>query len=264
MHELYLERDSLIHRTDTRVKLILTLVFIVSISLTPPGAWPAYILFFSLILAITQVSKVEWKILFNRSLVAIPFGLAALPLLFSASDTSASFCLFQQHLFYYDPMGVIKFFSIMIKIWLSMQAAILLNATTTFTDLLDGLHLSGLPDVFVAIFALMWRYLFVIVQEAERLMHARASRSSRLPGLPRGSNTFVWRAKVTGRMAGSLFLRSLERSDRVYAAMQSRGYNGQQPSRPGQRLNQKEIMVLGLSITGLLVILFIGILTGKV
>ena len=37
-----------------------------------------------------------------------------------------------------------------------------------------------------------------------------------------------WRAKVTGQMVGSLFVRSMERSERVFAAMQSRGYAGEQ------------------------------------
>ena len=37
----------------------------------------------------------------------------------------------------------------------------------------------------------------------------------------------IWRAKVTGNMAGQLFLRSYERSDRIYNAMLSRGYTGQ-------------------------------------
>jgi cobalt/nickel transport system permease protein len=37
----------------------------------------------------------------------------------------------------------------------------------------------------------------------------------------------MWRARVAGHMVGQLFLRSYERSDRVYAAMLSRGYRGQ-------------------------------------
>jgi cobalt/nickel transport system permease protein len=36
----------------------------------------------------------------------------------------------------------------------------------------------------------------------------------------------VWQAKVVGNMVGALFIRSYERSERVYLAMQSRGYTG--------------------------------------
>jgi cobalt/nickel transport system permease protein len=37
----------------------------------------------------------------------------------------------------------------------------------------------------------------------------------------------MWRANVTGNMVGQLFLRSYERSDRIYNAMLARGYAGQ-------------------------------------
>lgn len=36
----------------------------------------------------------------------------------------------------------------------------------------------------------------------------------------------MWRAKIAGNMAGQLFLRSYERSDRIYNAMLARGYAG--------------------------------------
>ncbi len=262
MHELYLERDSLVHQANARVKIILTLVFILAVSLTPMRAWPAYILFLSLTLSAAQLSRVEWAIVFRRALVALPFALAAAPLVFTGAGPFQSFEVCGYILFQYNPAGLVRFTSILIKIWLSIQAAILLNATTSFTDLTDGLDQIGIPDIFVAIFALMWRYLFVIVQEAERMMQARASRSSRLPGSPCGGNTIIWQASVVGRMMGSLFLRSLERSDRVYAAMQARGYDGHQPARTASRFTGSEIMLMA-GITALMgMIIFIGILTG--
>ena len=61
---------------------------------------------------------------------------------------------------------------------------------------------------------------------ARRLLRARESRSARLPGRP-GGGSIPWRARVAGNMAGQLFLRSYERSDRVYNAMLARGYDGQ-------------------------------------
>ncbi|MCK4899770.1 MAG: hypothetical protein KAS38_13380, partial [Anaerolineales bacterium] len=39
-------------------------------------------------------------------------------------------------------------------------------------------------------------------------------------------------ARVTGGMAGSLFLRAIERSDRIYMAMISRGYDGEVRTMP--------------------------------
>jgi len=77
----------------------------------------------------------------------------------------------------------------------------------------------------VWIISFMYRYLAVLADEATRMMRARAARSGGRDG-SRGGGPLRWRATVTGRMAGSLFLRSYERSERIYAAMQSRGFEG--------------------------------------
>jgi cobalt/nickel transport system permease protein len=71
-----------------------------------------------------------------------------------------------------------------------------------------------------------------------------------------------WRARVAGGMAGSLFLRSLERSDRVYAAMLARGYNGDPPAFAPVPLTNadRRVLLSGLSI--LAALLFFAFLTG--
>lgn len=260
MHELYLERNSWFHQQQARVKIVFTLAFILSVSLTPSAAWPAYILYLTLTVSAAILARIEISIILKRALIALPFGLAALPLVFTSADQTITLGTFA---IAYNADGVLRFISIMIKIWLSVQAAILLNATTSFNDLLNGLAQLHVPDIFVAIYSLMWRYLFVIVQEAERMMHARACRSARLPGAKRGGNTVWWRGAVTGRMAGSLFLRSLERSDRVYLAMQARGYTGAQPQSAAENFTGPELALVAAVILALLMILVLGILTGS-
>lgn len=255
-----MERESPVHRQRARVKILLALVSILCISLTPTAAWPAYILYFSITLSVASLSKLEYGTLLKRALVALPFGLAALPLIFSSPDHTL---LLGMSVIPYNLDGWLRFLSILIKIWLSMQVAIILNATTSFNQLLDGLAELRLPAIFISIFSLMWRYLFVIVQEAQRLMQARASRSVRLPDAPRGSHPLLWQMKVTGQMAGSIFLRSLERSDRVYLAMKARGYNGQQPIRKTEPLQAEEKMTLMGGILLCFLILFLGLLTGR-
>jgi cobalt/nickel transport system permease protein len=81
------------------------------------------------------------------------------------------------------------------------------------------------PPLLVAIISFMYRYLFVLADEAMRLLRARDSRSASLPGSKSGS-TVTWRARIAGNMAGQLFVRSFERSDKVYNAMVARGYTG--------------------------------------
>ena len=77
----------------------------------------------------------------------------------------------------------------------------------------------------VGVTGAMLRYIFVMADEVLRMMRARAARSPHLPG--RRKPGLLWRGRVAGMMAGSFFLRSLERSERVYAAMASRGYRGE-------------------------------------
>ncbi len=103
--------------------------------------------------------------------------------------------------------------------------AILLTATTPFPDLIHALRHLRLPQPLVATLSFMYRYLFVLSDEATRLLRARRARSATQPGRKSGGS-LLWRARVAGNMVGQLFLRSLERGDRVYQAMLARGYTG--------------------------------------
>jgi hypothetical protein len=94
--------------------------------------------------------------------------------------------------------------SILARSWLSVQAAILLTATTSFPDLAYGLRHLYIPEILVSTISFMVRYLHVLSAEASRLMKARAARSARLPGRKGGG--LLWRARVTGNMIGQLFV----------------------------------------------------------
>jgi len=115
--------------------------------------------------------------------------------------------------------------TIVLRSWLSVQVALLLAFTTPFPDLIDALRALRLPRIMVSIISFMYRYLAVLSDEAGRMNRAKASRSAVVAG--RAGGSLRWRAGVTGAMVGSLFLRSYERSERVYAAMLARGFQGQ-------------------------------------
>jgi cobalt/nickel transport system permease protein len=153
--------------------------------------------------------------------------------------------------------GITRFISIALKSWISVQAAILLTATTPFPDLLVAMRAVRVPRLIVAIIGLMWRYLFVLADEALRLVRARAARSgdSGISGFNSGGS-FTWRAQTAGGMAGNLFIRSLERSDRIYVAMLSRGYDGEVRTMPlpEMKVSNWIILIVGGMILSLLVI----------
>ena len=199
---------------------------IVSNALLPDGAWPAFALAWGVVLAGNLLAGLGLAFTFKRSFIALPFFLAA---------TSVLFSLPGQPLFSFGPAawhlvvtqaGLVRFATIAARSWLSVQVAILLVSTTPFPDLLHALRHLHVPAILVSVISFMYRYLFVLSDEAIRLLRARQARSARLPGRPSGG-PLAWRAQVVGGMAGQLFIRSLERSDRVYQAMLSRGYQGQ-------------------------------------
>jgi cobalt/nickel transport system permease protein len=114
------------------------------------------------------------------------------------------------------------------------------------------------PRTLTTIVAFLYRYLFVLTDEVLRLLRARQSRSGSVTGLKSGRSV-AWRARVTGSMAGQLFLRSYERSDRIYNAMLARGYTGQLHTLHPHVMQNSDWAFAALSI----VIIFILQLTGR-
>ena len=252
----YQEGSSLIHRLDPRVKFVLTLALILTTALTPSGAWPIYILLFSIIIAVVVLSELGVVFVLKRAILALPFVLAALPVIFTLEGPALlSLPLGPWTLTITQP-GLERFISIALKSWISIQAAIVLTVSTPFPDILAAMRAVKIPRLLVAIFGLMWRYLFVLVDDAMRLMRARAARSghSAQPGL-RPGGSIPWRARVAGGMAGSLFLRAIERSDRIYNAMLSRGYDGEVRAMSMPRISPASWLVLAFSLTILVFLL---------
>jgi cobalt/nickel transport system permease protein len=292
----YQPRPSLIHRLDARVKLVLALAFILATALAPPRAWPVYVLLFALVLAVEILSELGVGHVLRRALIALPFALAALPVLFTVPGPALLTVPIGPWDLTITGPGLERFISILLKSWISVQMAIVLAASTAFPDLLMAMRAIRVPRLLVAIFGLMWRYLFVLADEALRLLRARSARSglsyqpsdlelttetqrtrrfsnklralcvsvvrsSTVPDHDRSAGkvggTVAWRARVTGGMAGSLFLRSFERSDRIYAAMAARGYDGEVRAFPLPPIAPISWVVLvgGLSLLGLLTLL---------
>ena len=221
----YITKDSLIHRVDPRVKVVATLLFIISNVLLPDGVWLAFLLDWGLILWMCVLARIGWGFVLKRSLVALPFALAAVSVIFTLPGQPVFNLPLGSWQFTATDAGLLRFSSILIRSWLSIQAAILLTATTSFPDLMHALRHLRVPQMLVAIVSFTYRYLFVLSDEAMRLLRAREARSAR-SAKGRGGGSLLWRARVAGNMAGQLFLRSYERSDRVYNAMLARGYTG--------------------------------------
>jgi cobalt/nickel transport system permease protein len=200
----YVEAETPLHRADAAVKLPAVLAYVLALALTREGAWG--------VLAAS----------------ALPIVLAAalggcVPLAF----TRPGEVVFVLPVTGWDASreGIEAVATILARSWLSVLAVVLLTASTPVAELLHALRTLRVPRLLVATVFFTYRYFHVVGDEAMRMMRARDSRSAALPGRGAGG-TITWRASVLGHMVGSLFLRSLDRSERVHAAMQARGFTG--------------------------------------
>jgi len=224
----YSDRDSFIHKLDPRTKFVTTLLFILVVVLTPPNQWPAFALYLIIIAILILLSTVPIRYILKRSLVIMPFVvmIAIFIPFFKEGEVAGSYniWLWQVSVTY---SGLQVLINIVIKAWLSILSLIMLTSTTKLPNLLNGLEQLRMPRVMAMILSFMYRYLFVLVDEVMRMKQARDSRNF--------GGKRLWQIRTIGNMIGTLFIRSYERGERVYAAMVARGFDGQ--SRTLDRLN---------------------------
>ncbi len=222
----YRPRASFIHHLDPRVRVVVVLAFIVAAGLMPVGVWTGFGFLLLLALAAALASGLGVTFALRRSYIALPFALVAVPLLFTVPGE----VIYQTPLLGWTitAQGLERFLSLLLRSWIAIQAAILLTAVTPFPDVLWALGALRLPRLLVATIGFMYRYFFVMADETARMLRARTARSASVEG--RRKPSALWQGRVAGNMVGSLFLRALERSERVHAAMLARGYKGQMPS----------------------------------
>lgn len=114
--------------------------------------------------------------------------------------------------------GVLSMLTLMVKGILTVLAAYLLIATTTIEKICYALRILHVPKIFVTQILLIYRYITVLLSEANRMMQAY---SLRAPG-QKGVQFKVW-----GTLTGQLLLRSMDRADDLYESMCLRGYQGE-------------------------------------
>ena len=253
----YHDTESFIHRLDPRVKVVVTIAFILSNALLPDGAWLAFGLAWLFLLLANALSNLGLGFTFKRSFVALPFALVAITVLFSIPGKPVSTFHFLMWKLTVTDMGLLRFMSILVRSWLSVQMAIMLVAVARFPDIVHALEHLRVPSILTTIIAFLYRYLFVLVDEVFRLLRARESRSAAAAG-SRSGGSVAWRARVAGNMAGQLFLRSYERSDRVYNAMLARGYAGHLMTINPHELRNIDYVTAVLAISLILLLQVIG------
>jgi cobalt/nickel transport system permease protein len=111
---------------------------------------------------------------------------------------------------------------VLVKGWLSFTVILVLLHTTGFDRLLQAMRQCGVPKLLVAILAATYRYMFVLLEELERMRRAQYARTFHCP---RRLSPVTIRNGT--RLVGMLLVRCSERADRVHAAMLARGFDGE-------------------------------------
>lgn len=204
--ERHSEADGPLHRLDARLKLVAAGLFVVLIVATPVGAWrlmAAEGLVLAFLVGLSGVPPRELLARWAGFLVLVGFLAAMVALSHPERERLGTLAVA---------------LAIVAKNSLAFLTVLVLANVTPFRRLLTAMGRLGTPPVLVATLQFMYRYLYVLTDELDRMVKARRSRTFRRSG------RLDW-GILTG-LIGVLFLRSFERGERVHAAMVARGWDG--------------------------------------
>lgn len=221
MHHAYIDKfargSSPVHHLNAGVKLLAVLAYTVVLigidrrhlaPLAPLAVWP---------LAMLMLGGIPIRFALRRVLILSPFILTV--------------CLFQP-VFLRQAMkvelgpwrfsiagGWIVAANLAGKFALGVLALTALMGTTPFSSLLAAMRRVRVPTMLVMMLGFLYRYLFVLIDEAMRIRRGRDFRGASLAPVGR-------RLAAVGGVIGSLFIRTMERSRRIHLAMTARGFDG--------------------------------------
>lgn len=225
-------KDSLIHRLDGRVKILLTLFIILyAVSLpriddanfTKLAILEAYLIVLILMAGLNPVFALV------RYLVILPFGggIAAIQPFFKQTFVDTHIPLHTL------PFGIVIWqegalfgLTLFLKFTVCLSAVILMSSTTTMQDLINSARRLGMPAEFAILFNLMGRYLFLFVQMFNRI---RTAQKTRCFNIWNRNVSRRWILEQIGYTVASIFVRAYEQGERTYVSMLARGYSSESP-----------------------------------
>ncbi|MEM3517246.1 MAG: cobalt ECF transporter T component CbiQ [Candidatus Bathyarchaeia archaeon] len=222
--EKYNLTNGFLQKIDPRAKLIsvisLILAAVISNSIT------SLLIFLTLIFILAFASRISIKDFLFRSLFFITFFsiVIAIPNIFiTPGEVIASFSIFSFKL-QLTMQGFLSTLHFILRVWMCVSSLILLNLTTKFSNIIDSMKSLKIPKVFTMMFSITYRFLFLFINEAYRMILAKESRTIKK------KMSKIDNIKTLGLIISSLFIRAYERGERVYLAMKNRGYMGEMKS----------------------------------
>jgi cobalt/nickel transport system permease protein len=169
---------------------------------------------------LAAASRIPLKHLISRTLFIPAFAaLISIPVLFITPGNPIATANLGSLNLAITLEGVTRFLVFSIRVWFCVASLSLLILSTGFDKMLKLLATLKVPSVIVQMFSLTYRYFFVSVYEAQSFLIAKEAR------------TYIHRRTMNyqalkdfGSILSTLFIRTYERSERVYLAMKSRGF----------------------------------------
>ncbi|MCU1336900.1 MAG: cobalt transport protein [Bryobacterales bacterium] len=207
MHHLVIDRwsrgSSPLHQRDPRAKLAALLVFLIALSTTPPAAQAAFVAYAILLIVAANLARLPIRGLAGRAALVLPFSATFALLTWWSGDSLRA-------------LGLAE------KSFLSGMAALLLVGTTPLTGWTAALESWHAPRMLILVIQFVYRYLFVIAEQAQRMRWAALSRR----GSRKRSRRVSFQFSAAAGLVGVLFARSWQRADGIYHAMLARGFRG--------------------------------------
>jgi cobalt/nickel transport system permease protein len=210
---------------------------------------------YAVILVVARASRIPFDFFVRRVWLGIPLfaGIVVIPAIFLVEGPR----LFELAL---GPItiapsipglvGAVLFVS---RVGVSVSLAVLLVITTPWADLLKSLQAVRVPQVFILVLAMTYRYIFLFLHLANGMFEAR---KSRVVARTSGREQRRW---IAGSV-GSLLNRSVKMSNDVYAAMAARGFTGTIRSMHAYRMRAADWAAL----TGALAVAALAVAVGRV
>ena len=215
-HHLSLHSKSQLHELSPQLKILATLLIVVSIAFSKIINPFQIISHAVIVFLIIRRSNIPLKTYLKRLTLDIPFILFALFLPFlSSGNNDMVFTLFSFEVY---RTGLLEMFAILFKATAGLSMGIVLTATTTNIELIYGLQKLKLPLIIIAIMSFAIRYIDVFIDEFKRVKISMQSRGY----IEKGIKTLLPIAYASGAM----LIRGYERGERVYLSMISRGFTG--------------------------------------
>jgi cobalt/nickel transport system permease protein len=213
----YAVLDSPLHILEARSKILAFTAMIVAVLCIPIDRGFLFFAYFFATAILMGISQVPLSYIMGRALLILPFILLA-----SLAVPRNGFL----------GLGIL-----FIRAVLCLMLLILLTNTTRFVELLRGLRRLGCPQILVMNLSFLYRYLFVLTEEAMRMKQARDCRRV-------GRAPFREELNILSSMLGTLLIRAFERAERMHFAMLSRGYSGHFPVVSPRRFTWRDLAFL--------------------